>query len=219
MARDTITICNPPERRVSSTGKVRYTVAVKSEPLVHSFDPKTLGAPVAHAITESLRTKMKAISAVASVATQRARAAAAKSFAASKPSATKRYSGGRLGPMAPNQSNRLFNDSGRFAASLTANARDDAWTVNVAANRLDETTAGGELGVRRIWNRLVALVPAFGNPGLLFSEPALEKAVSTSVEALIVKAKATNEALSAAAAQARAQLAAQALGLIRLMVA
>jgi hypothetical protein len=214
MADDVIVINNPPDRRESKSGKVRYTVTVKSEPLVHSFDPKTLGAPVAHAIAEALRKKVTAIGAGISAATERARAGYLAGFTRGTRSAAKRYSGGRIGSMPPAQSDRAFNDSGRFAKSLTANARGDAWTVNVAANRLDPDTAGGDIAVRKIWNRLVELVPAFGNPVMLFDEQSVRDSINESIGQLIVKAKATRDQLSEARAKAIVNVAKQAMGVL-----
>ncbi len=226
---------------------MQFTVEIKSEPLVHTFDPKTLGKVVAEAMAETLRQKILAITAKASAATLEWRKSAERGLsnhvetkelrktshakaeiAAGRGNllgnrgawATARYSGGRTGPMAPNQSDRMFNDSGRMAKSIQAVARDDSWTVVMASNRLDPATAnGGELGVQKIFRKLVDLVPAFGNTKLLMEEQLVQKAIVSSLEGMIVKAKETREQLSEARARGMINLAKQALGLLRTFAA
>jgi hypothetical protein len=252
MADDIVIINNPPTRRESKSGKVRYTVEVKSEPLVHSFDPKTLGKIVAEALAEELRKKILNITQQASARTIKARESAVRAITkvssraygptgpekygpvapemfgptlkdkrvAKMPNgawANARYSGGRMGMMLPNQSDKMFNDSGRLAQSIKATPKDDEWIINVAANRFDPTTTGGELGVRRIWNRLVSLVPAFGNPALLFSEESVKGAVKSSLESLLVKAQETRDRLTEQRAKAALGLVKQVVGSLRLV--
>jgi len=223
MADDDVVILNQPHnltRRESSGGKARYTVEVKSEPLIHTFDPKALGGVVAAAIAEELRRQVKAISKTASAATQRARAVAAKAFAAGKPWATKAYSGGRIGPMAPNTSDRAWNDSGRFAAGIAAQAKDDEWKINIPANRLDETQLrDGAAGVQRMWRDLVSLVPAFENTALLFQEKGVRDAVEQSLQGMIVKAKETRDQLLEARARQAINLFRSTLQAFRFLVA
>jgi len=153
------------------TGKERFSVQLKSDPITINLDPKTLGKPVAEAIAHHLRERVRGISERASPATLRARAVAAKAFAAGEAWALKRYAGGKMGGRAPNQSDRSFNDSGRFAESIAVGAsKDDSWRINVAANRLSSATAtGGAAGVQRIWEKLVSLVPEFADMGKLMA--------------------------------------------------
>jgi hypothetical protein len=221
MANDDIVILNNLgnlKRRESKTGKVRYTIEVKSEPLIHDFDPKTLGGVVAAAIAEELRRQVKAITQRASDGTLKARAVAAKAFAAGKPWATRAFGGGKMGPMAPNQSDRSFNDSGRLAAGIVAQAKDDKWTVNIPSNRFDPTQfKDGELGVARVWRQLVALVPAFQNTALLFETEGVKKSIDQSMQMLITKARETRDQLSEQRAKALMGVARQALGLLRLV--
>jgi hypothetical protein len=159
----TITINRGLEERRSRSGKVRRTIRIDAEPMTINVDPKMLGQPIANAIAHHFRERIRGITEKASPATIRMRQTAAKAFAAGEAWALKRYSGGRTGAKPPNQSDRLFNDSGRFADSIAANASSDgAWRVNVAGNRLDDSFAD------RIWNRLVQLVPEFANLSLLF---------------------------------------------------
>jgi hypothetical protein len=219
------------ESRAKASGGVKMTIRIESEPLHHVFDPKTLGAPIAAAIASTFKRKMKEISAIAKPATLRMRKAAERAINHTAPEhkamsktafakkeakegrghllgpsgawAVKRYSGGKMGPMAPNQSDRAFNDSGRFAESIATGWAEDAWRINVAANRLDETTTSGELGVRRIWNKLTQLVPAFGNPALLFDEPEVKQGLQDSLEQLIIKAEKTREQLTRARVMAK----------------
>lgn len=221
MANDDILILNNLgnlKQRKSSTGRVRYTVEVKSEPLVHNLDPKTLGSTVASAIAEELRRQVKAITQQASKSTLDARQRAAKAFGAGASWAAKAYGGGKIGAMPPNQSSRAWNDSGRFAAGIVAQAKDDSWTINIPANRLNPTLLrDGELGVARMWRSLVALVPAFENTALLFQTDGVKKGVDTSIRALITKAGEMRDQLTAQRARAMLGLTKQIGGALRLV--
>jgi hypothetical protein len=228
MADDTIILCDPAtlgggksrlSSRTNKSGAVRYHVTVESEPLIHVFDPKSIGAPVANAMMEVLKEKTRGIVAGVAVRTLAFRKEAAKAFSKGAPWALKRYSGGRTGAMAPNTSGRAFNDSGRFVESIALGASDDAWRINVAANRLDPRTAGGELGVRRMWNRLVQLVPEWGEPMRLFNDKRVQDGLKQSLDQLIVKAEKTKEALTAARAKARVQAVRQIIGTLLQLVA
>jgi hypothetical protein len=163
------------EQRTSKTGRRRSVIRIDAEPMLVNMDPKSLGKPIAEAIANHLRERIRGITAQAAPATIAYRKRAAKALADGKAWAVKRYGGGRIGSLPPNQSDRLFNDSERMANSIVANAsNDNSWRVNVAGNRLDESTAGAS-GVERIWTRLVQLVPEFGNIALLFEGNAIAR--------------------------------------------
>jgi hypothetical protein len=110
------------EMRTSKSGKARYTITVKSEPIIFATDPKPVMKALAGSVALHYRNAIKGITAQASEATLEYREKAAKAFREGKKWAQKRYSGGRIGPMGPKPSTALFNDSGRFAESITANA-------------------------------------------------------------------------------------------------
>lgn len=168
MSVGVITINRGLEERRSSTGKIRRTIRIDAEPMHIVVDPRQLGQPIANSIAQHYRQAMRSLAQQAAPATIAARKVAAKAFAQGKSWALKRYGGGRIGAMQPNQSDRIFNDSGRMADSIVANASSDgAWRVNVAANRLNDDSAD------RIWNRLVQLIPEFANIALLFESNAL----------------------------------------------
>jgi hypothetical protein len=176
---DVIVLANGLEQRTSKSGKSRFTIKMHSEPVIFNLDPKALPKEVAPAIARHLQQAIKGITAVASAATIKARKIAAKAFTAGKPWAMKRYAGGRTGPKAPNQSDRLFNDSGRMADSVRASAsKDGAWRVNVAANRL----SGDPTSVERIYAKLVELVPEFARPELLLQNALLKRTIEKAVE-------------------------------------
>jgi hypothetical protein len=187
MASDDVIVLNDGlEQRTSKTGKQRYTIKVSSEPVIFDLDPKRLGAPVAQAIAHHFRERIKGIAARAAPATIKAREVAAKAFAAGKPWAMKRYAGGRTGATAPNQSDRMFNDSGRMEKTITANASSNgAWRVNVAANRL----SGDPASVAKIYAKLVELVPEFGNPALLMQNDLLKRTLEKATQGMITKAR------------------------------
>ena len=158
------------ETRRSTSGKIRRSIRIDADVMTIDMDPKTLGKPIADGIANHYRQAVRAISGTVSAATLKYREKAAKAFAEGKPWAVRRYAGGRIGAKPPNQSAELFNDSGRFADSIVANANSDgAWRVNVAANRLDDSSGNPD----RIWNRLVSLVPEFANVALLFESNAI----------------------------------------------
>lgn len=172
----------------SGSTRSRYTVTIKSEPLVADIDPRRLTKAPAEAIAKHFRESIERISAPAAPATIAARKRAAKAFADGKSWATRRYSGGRIGAMAPNQSDRLFNDSGRFAKSIAVGAIRDGWVVNVAANRLDSKTAS-EAAIARMFELLKQHVPGWGDPAELGNVLSVRKAVNDSRARLIQKAK------------------------------
>ncbi len=174
----------------SASGKTtdRYTVTLDAAPLALNFDTKSLGAGVAQAITEHLQKSVGAIGASASPATLKARESAERAFKAGKPWAMKRYAGGRTGPMEPNQSDRLFNDSGRFVNGITANpTKDNNWVVNVPANRLNASLLGGENALIRMVDRLRQFVPEFGSASGLMSVLSVRRAIKDATSAIVQK--------------------------------
>lgn len=177
----------------------------------------------------TLRSRVTARAAFDHVAKQRQTAAVAKASKASngprpsrlaaspKPPARatnatgqsdRRYAGGRLGPMPPNAdgTGRLFNDSGRLLASIVASASQDAWTINVAANRLDPATlnpggAGSSANaLSTIVAQLTSLIPEFNNAALLMDSIPVRRALNESIAGMIKKADMrTSELLEARA--------------------
>lgn len=185
-------------RRVSRSGKERYTVDVIGEPLVFQFEDKAMEQAVATAMASTLRAKVEGISADASPATLKARATERKAFTAGKPWAVKRFSGGKMGATPPTTSTKAFNNSGRFAKSIVAGAAKGKWIVNVAANRLDAATGN----VARIWQRLVSLVPEFADHARLFQTTDVSNAVKVACQTYLAKAPATRDEFTAARAKA-----------------
>lgn len=180
------------DRTTASGVKSRYTVEIKSEPLVHVYNPKAMGEGPATAIAEQLRAAVQNIKALASPSTQRKRLQAERAFQHNKSWATKRYAGGRMGSMQPDSAEgaqgALFNDSGRFAKSIVANAtRDDAWIVNMAANRLDPSTfPDGEGGVLRMIETLRRYVPQWGDARAIAALPAVKQEIALAADMIIV---------------------------------
>lgn len=180
--------------RTSSSGKVtsRYTVTIQAEPLVHTYNAKAMGEGPANAIADHLRERIQGIRAMASPSTQKKRLEAARAFDAGKPWAMRRYSGGRLGPMKPDEgegrAGALFNDSGRFVKSIVANpTREQEWVVNIAANRLDPSTfRDGEAGVVAMVERLRQYVPEFGDSAKLMQVPAVREAIALAADMILV---------------------------------
>ena len=189
----------------TQSGKQRTTITIKSEQLAHNLDPKVLGKQVADAIRDTLRSKLEQISAKASPYTIRKREQSAGRSAKvaaylderarieGKPrkrgsGGARRYSGGRLGYMPPNQTDRQFHDSGRFIAGLAVGATPTGWTVNVPANRLNADTLG-DAGLAFVWGRLRELVPEFGDMSRLMDDARVRGALLNSTKDMITKAR------------------------------
>lgn len=185
----------------SGATRQRYTVTIKSEPLIASLDPRLLTKAPAEAIANHYRDSIMNISAQAAPATLKKREQAAKALADGKSWATRRYSGGRIGTMAPNQSDRLFNDSGRLAKSIAVGAIKDGWVVNVAANRFDNKTAT-EAAIQHMFDLLKQHVPGWGDPDELNNVLSVRKAMNDATANLIQKAK--NERVDAEIRRIRA---------------
>jgi len=169
--------------------KNRYSVSVSGDSILINTDPKSIGKPVAEAIAELLRERVGSISERASDATLRARKVAAKAFADGKTWATKRYGGGKIGAMAPNQSDRKFNDSGRLVKSIGVRGEQEQWSVYVAANRFaPDTLKDGIAGLARMFDDLKRLVPEFGDPRKMMDSIPVRRAVNAGIASAIIKA-------------------------------
>lgn len=202
MAKDDVVIINQPgnlEQRTSRSGKVRYTLAVKSDPVVFNLNDREIARPLTEAIIHHLKSSVKAISEQASPATIEARKVAAKAYAAGKPWALRQFSGGKTGATPPDASStRAFNFSGRFVNSIVGNfSKDGVWRINVAANRLNPQFGD----VTRIWNRLVQLVPEFGDPSLLLRNDFIKRKAEEAANNIRKKASATKVDLAISLAE------------------
>lgn len=173
----------------SGASKTRYAVVISGDSVLVNTDPKSLGKGPAEAIAKLLKDRISTIAATAAPATIRAREVAAKAYAEGKSWAMKRYSGGRIGALPPNQSNRMFDDSGRLAKSVAVGATSEGYTINVASNRFDPNTLnGGEAALTRIFQRLRELVPELANPRLLMDSIPVRRAVNEATAAMLQKA-------------------------------
>lgn len=219
-------------RRTSKTGKTtdRVTIDISSEPVVHMFDDRSLGADVANAIRDKLERDIKNITATASASTLRWRQYAKRAFAegSTAKSVAKRYSGGRIGPKEPAQTVRLFNDSGRLAEGLFVRQNTRAansllyglgqpgyWTVNVPANRFTDGSKAGLDNTQHLVSRLAQFVPALKNPRELLSDPKVVKEIQNSIQGLLVKAKREGDVKRARLRLQRWNAAKAAFGLVR----
>lgn len=177
----------------SGATKQRYYTVIKSEPVLINTDPKALTRATAAAVADHLRQRVEGISAQASPATIKRRQVAAKALAEGKAWAVQRYSGGRTGTMAPNQSDKMFNDSSRFSKSIAVGGTRDGWVINVAANRLDPRTIdGGEAGLVRMVERLRQYVPEWGDASRLMEVLSVRRAMKEVTSSMIRKAQGEN---------------------------
>lgn len=176
--------------RTSASGKSsdRWSVTIDAKQLGLDLDAKRLGKGPAEVMAAHLRARIEGIDAEASASTQLKRKYAATALAAGKSWALKRYSGGRTGATPPNQSSKLFNDSGRFVRSIVVNpTRDNNWVINVAANRLNATLLGGESALVSIVDRLRSYVPEFGSATAMLAVPEVRQAIQAAVRNVIIK--------------------------------
>ncbi len=173
--------------------KARYSIEIKSEPLLFELNELNLGGELAAAWAQRIRDNIQGIAVPASKATQAMRTKAVDALAAGASWATRRYSGGRIGSMPPNQTDKLFNDSGRLAKGvhLRQNLTDSSYTLNVPANRLNREQFGR--GYDEMVGKLVSLVPML-DPSKALGDPAIEKAIKESVATMISKAESNAEA-------------------------
>ncbi len=164
------------KKKDGSLGAVRYSATIDASPVVTRFDAKMLGKGPAQAIAKHLRERVSGISAEASPATLKIRANDAKRLTGSlggersgpvKQSEwlRQRYAPVKKSAAPPNQSTKLFNDSGRLAKGISVGAvKGNAWIINVPATRFNPTTLnGGEAALVKIYARLLELVPEFGD--------------------------------------------------------
>ena len=158
-------------RKDGTPGAVRYTSTIYASPVVTRFDAKMLGKGPAQAIAKHLRERVGGISSLASAGTQKIRAHDAKTLSGVRgngqegPVRQSEYLRKRYDKALPNQTQRMFSDSGRMAKGITVGAaKGNAWIVNVPANRLNPTLlSGGEQALRTIYAKLLQYVPEFGN--------------------------------------------------------
>lgn len=173
--------------------KPRYAFDIKSEPLLFDLNEMNLGGRLAEVWAQRIKDNIRGISKFASEATQAFRYKAAAAFKAGEPWAAQRYAGGRIGPMAPNTTNKLFNDSGRLATGVFVrqNLTDSSFTVNLPANRFNPALFGD--GYERMVDKFVSLVPML-DPKKALGDPQIEAAIKTSVEQMVSKAESNAEA-------------------------
>lgn len=174
----------------SGATRSRVTLEIEGDSIGIGLDPRAYGKPVAEAMAELVRERIKTIAARAAPATIAARKRAKKALAEGAAWATRRYAGGRLGTRQPDESDRLFNDSGRLAESVAVGARPDeeGFTINVAANRFDpKTFTGGFAKLQAMYQRLLDFVPELREPRLFFDNIGVAKAVREAVTDNVIK--------------------------------
>lgn len=182
-------------RKNGTRAKSRFTVEIRSEPLLHDFDELALGHRPAEAIAETLREKIRGITATVADSTFEWRQRVSREWAAGKISQSirKRYTGGRLKETPPptGPRNALFNFSGRLAKGIFAreNKTDRAWTVNAPANRLDPSTFRNPAQFSAMLAKLQELVPELLHPEKLGRDERVRTAIVDSIDDLIIEAK------------------------------
>jgi hypothetical protein len=196
--------------RIRTTSKgtsSRYTISIKAQPLVLLFDAKALGQAPAEAMATVIKQKIRGISETVTPATDHYRKRAKVAFQQGVGWAKKRYGGlyippaasiamlpnaqgkrsNRLPPMEPGQTVRFWNDSGRFVQGLVARpTRNNDWTINIAANRLDPVTfRGGREALLAAYERLVKLVPELADPRALEKNPEVRRAIGEATDSVL----------------------------------
>lgn len=171
-------------QRTRKSGSKATSVSISAEPIAVVLDAKTISRPAVDAYVKVLREQIGRITFNASPATLEKRKAQAKAFAAGETQAVREFGGGRMGAMAPNQTSKLFHNSGRLAAGITANwsPEESAWIVRFPANRFNPEFMQRP-GAQGVLNRLVDLVPALRQP----LTPEVHEAIEKAQQAAIIK--------------------------------
>ncbi len=183
---------------VTPTGKARkprYTIEIRSEPVLLDLNDEMLGQETAVAIRDLISEQIRHITEPVKAATVRFRAKAKRSYDAGASWAQKRYSGGRIGPKPPDpNSRRKFNDSGRLAEGVFVrpNPKDKVFTVNLPTNRFNPEVSG--VGVVLEWfSDLRRLVPALDPRKAVTYQP-VQAAVKRDLDDMVVKAESAHAA-------------------------
>jgi hypothetical protein len=180
-------------KRTRANSTTRYTIEVKSQPILHAFDDTLLGAGPANAVKDLIYSQIKHITEPASRATQKRRQSDYLAFNRGDEEALRKYSGGKIGPMAPNpDSKTMFNNSGRLAESIAVmqNRTDATYTINVAKNRLDPQDFRTTAAFTDMVGNLIRLVPAL-DPNKVTDYSHVENAIRESIRELITVANTT----------------------------
>jgi len=182
--------------------KPRYTIETKSEPLLMDLDGMNLGQGVAAAWLQRIKDQIHGIATVVTPATQAMRVKAGMAFQKGEAWALKRYAGGRMGPLMPNQTNKFGLDSFRLVngLSMRANPTDGSYTINAPANRLNPSLFGK--GFDAFVDKFVSLVPALDGDKAL-GDREIEKAIKDGLADMLTKAESNS---AAALARAKAKL-------------
>lgn len=185
--------------RKSGKSSERYSITIKSEPIIHVFDDRVLGEGPALAIAAILKKQIAAISEPASDATNKFRTRAVADLAQGKPWAARRYTemrgAGKGAPkrtFQPGTSRKLFNDSGLMAEKLDVkenrHSGESEWTIHVPGNRFDPRTWNGDPAkIKDMIERLQALVPELGNPEMLRRHREFNDALRAAINATITR--------------------------------
>jgi hypothetical protein len=168
------------QQRTRSSGKQQTSLKITGEPVAVNLDEKELARAAAAAIVDVIREQVTGIGTDASKGTQAKRRTQAKAYAAGEAWAMRQFSGGKMGATPPNQTARLFNNSGRMAKGIHAvwSKSEAAWIVRFPANRFAPEFLA-KPGGQAVLDRLVELVPSMRNP---MAEPAVIDALERTEE-------------------------------------
>ncbi len=174
--------------------KERYTIEVKSEPLLLDLNEFNLGQVVAEAWRSRIRDNILGISASASEATQRMRVKAGIAVKSGAAWARDRYTR-RRPPQSfiPNQTNKLFNDSGLLADGIHVrqNLTDATYTINFPVNRFNPETFGAGFGA--MLSKFRTQAPMM-DPKKALGDDQVEKAIHEGLGNMMAKAESNSAA-------------------------
>lgn len=206
------------QRRLERSGKRRYRVDIKTDDGAIDLDHLRFLAPVAEATLATLRKQFHDVTALASLATRKKRERARHPQAEQTDSYKRRYTGGRTGHTPPQPGAvRLFHDSGRLVNNMVINWRPSAsagggvMTINVPANRLDETSWGqGSFSFQSFVEQLKSHIPLLRGD---YQAPELHRAWSQSLHDILASKRAEFERKRARRNRLAFSIIKQALGL------
>lgn len=178
-------------RRTTSRGtKSRFTFSTRIDPVIVNLNELHLGKGPAEAIRLAVVNAIKGVAASVSVATILKRKYVKKAYEKGRDYAVRQYTGGRIKTTPPTDSDQLFTNSGRFATGIFVrqNPEERSWTVNVPANRMNESTFT-RAQLIEFANRLREHVPVLRDP---LASSTVRAAVAGSLERMMTEANERN---------------------------
>lgn len=149
-------------KKTGKLGKARITMEIDAQPVLFDLqDPKLL-KEVAERQTHLIKSKLSGGGAPVPKKTAQEREVMENAYWANKKWAERRFSGGKMRHTPPRPGERnLFFHSGRLHQSIKSRyvKKTKSWVINVAANRLQQSSFGTHQQYQNFLNKLLGHVP------------------------------------------------------------